>query len=365
MLDEYCASTGLERKYATKVLGGQRGRGGVGSARGARAIYGAEDIAVLRGVSRTALEGCGKRSACPTIGVASGLPWEGNPSLRNSTLTDWIFAPAIPKTAKLNPNSRKEQTLVNAKQTKEAQMLVQVDDFNDRRLADFTHNPPTAVDLKWAATRARLKLAIRELGGKAAIQASGTFSQQTEEKNTLRQDLEDEMRNYNLTAASIAEEKKNPGLMDRFRMPQGNGDGELKTKARAFAAAIRELSLNDEFAAHGHGDVDDAGGAITPDAVLDQMAEEFQTGEGVKGSARSAQAGATQAIKVHLRDGKAAVKTLEAIYSNVYKGDAEMLGAWKTASHVERTNRTAKASPAPVPAVAPAAPVSARTPVTA
>jgi hypothetical protein len=70
------------------------------------------------------------------------------------------------------------------------------------------------------------------------------------------------------------------------------------------------------------------------------------------------QTGATRAIKVHLRDGKAAVRTLEAIYNNVYQDNAEMLGAWRTASHVERTNaRTKPAEPAPVPVTGGGAPV--------
>jgi len=72
------------------------------------------------------------------------------------------------------------------------------------------------------------------------------------------------MRNYNRTAAAIAEATKKPGLMDRFRMPQGSGDEELKAKARAFAAAIRELALNDEFSAHGHGDQDENGNPSHP-----------------------------------------------------------------------------------------------------
>lgn len=239
---------------------------------------------------------------------------------------------------------------MNAKQTKEAQMLVLVDEFNDQRAASFTHKTLTSVDKKFAEASAILKEAIKSLGGKAAIQASGTFGQQTEEKRTLRQDLEDEMRNYNRTAAAIAEATQNPGLMDRFRMPQGSGDGELKTKARAFAAAIRELSLNDEFEAHGHGDEDENGKPLTPDAVLDAMAADFEAGEGSKGNALSVRAGATQAIPVHLREGKGAVKTFDAIYNNVYKDDAGMLGAWKTMSHVERTGASRKAvQPTPAP----------------
>ena len=164
------------------------------------------------------------------------------------------------------------------------------------------------------------------------------------------------MRNYNRTAAAIAEDTKNPALMDRFRMPQGNGDEELKAKARGFARALRDLSLNEAFAGLGHIGEDEEGHALTPDAILEQMAADFQTGAGEQGNALSDQAGATHAIPVHLRRGKGAVKIFDAIYNNVYKGNAEMLGAWKTASHVERAGTTSKAAVKAAPtAVAPTA----------
>jgi len=233
-------------------------------------------------------------------------------------------------------------------QTKEAQALVRIDEFTEQRKGDFTHDPLKPVDRKHAAATEVLKKAIKDLGGKAAIQASGAFSQQTEEKRIMRQDLEDEMRNYIRTTDAIAEETKNPALMDRFRMPAGNGDGELKTKARTFAVAIRELALNDEFAAHGHSGEDADGNALAPDAVLDALADEFQSGEGSQGNARSTRAGATQAIQVHLREGRGAVKTFDAIYHNTYRDNAEMLAAWETVSRVERTGGATTRSGEPV-----------------
>ena len=255
---------------------------------------------------------------------------------------------------------------MNAKQTKEAQRLVRVDEFNDQRAGDFAQTPLTLVDRKFAEASVILKKAIKSLGGKAAIQAGGAFGQQTEEKRTLRQEIEDEMRGYNRSVGAIAEARVNPGLMDRFRMPQGSGDGELKAKARAFAAAIRELSLNDEFAAHGHADEDDNGNPIAPNAVLDRMADDFEAGEGSQGTALSIRAGATSAIPVDLREGKGAVRTFDAIYHNIYKDDAQMLGAWKTVSHLERTGIATKkpvSSPnvpnAPLPATRAAAPALA------
>jgi hypothetical protein len=63
LLNEYCASTGLERKYANKVLRGQRRRGPSGAARGAASRYQAKDIAVLKAVWLEAGQPCGKRLA--------------------------------------------------------------------------------------------------------------------------------------------------------------------------------------------------------------------------------------------------------------------------------------------------------------
>jgi hypothetical protein len=63
LLDEYCQTTGLERKYANKVLRGQRRVGGRGAPRGARSQYEAADIEVLKGVWLAAGQPCGKRLA--------------------------------------------------------------------------------------------------------------------------------------------------------------------------------------------------------------------------------------------------------------------------------------------------------------
>jgi hypothetical protein len=64
LLDEYCRSSGLERKHVIKVLRGQRRRGATtGATRGARSTYGSEDIAVLKAVWLVAGQPCGKRLA--------------------------------------------------------------------------------------------------------------------------------------------------------------------------------------------------------------------------------------------------------------------------------------------------------------
>lgn len=62
--DEYWRSTGLERKYANKVLKGRRRRGqGEAAAPPPREIYTEADIGVLKGMWLYAGQPCGKRLA--------------------------------------------------------------------------------------------------------------------------------------------------------------------------------------------------------------------------------------------------------------------------------------------------------------
>jgi len=82
---------------------------------------------------------------------------------------------------------------------------------------------------------------------------------------------------------------------------------------------------------------------------MDGMAAKFESGQGSQGNALSTRAGATQAIPVQLREGEGAVKIFDAIYHNLYKNDAELLGAWKTVSHVERTGTSVRKAVASAP----------------
>lgn len=63
LLNEYCQTTGLERKYATKVQRGQRRSG----PSGASPTYSGADIAVLKAVWMASGQPCGKRLAGPML----------------------------------------------------------------------------------------------------------------------------------------------------------------------------------------------------------------------------------------------------------------------------------------------------------
>jgi hypothetical protein len=240
------------------------------------------------------------------------------------------------------------------RQRQEMNQFVRAKNWADKRATDFsTAKPPVLA--KFTATGAKLGDAIAGLEKKAALQASGSYGEETESQGVLRGDVEETLRDYNRTAASISEEKKDPSIMDRFRMPTGGGDEDLRTKLRAFADAIEDLGLVEAFEAIGH----DA-----PAAELRQMAEDFRGSEGEQGDALAQQVGATQSIPELIREGRGAVKTFNAMFSLFYKGNVGMLAEWKSASRLERDGGgdaeggtdvgssapVAQPAPAPVPA---------------
>jgi hypothetical protein len=230
---------------------------------------------------------------------------------------------------------------MDAGQTKVAQMAVSAAAFAEGVVAaHFTHTPMTPVDNKHAAALTKLNQAITDLGGKAAIQEGGGFEEKTEEKKTSRHEMEEWARRTNLTAASISEEQEKPEIMDSFRMPHGSGDELLKSRVKGMAKAIGDLGLDSEFAAHG---------LPAHAATLTAAAGNFQTAAGGQATALGDQAGATAAIRPILKRVKSAVKTLHAIYHNVFSGDAEMLGKWRTQSHVEKVPAKKKPATPPPP----------------
>jgi hypothetical protein len=253
-----------------------------------------------------------------------------------------------PHTTRFHPHNVQSRTFPKAnimkkRQQNEAIALLHASEFATDHLADFNHEPLTKVDVKYASARTRLTAAVTALGGKHAIQTGGAFSGETERQHMLREDLHDELEDVRATADSISSETANPALMERFRMPDGKADSRLAAKARAFATAIREFSLNDEFEAHGHG----------PDtaAELEDLADELDGSEGGQSAALGEQAGATASIPEALRNGKAAIKTLHAIVRRVYKNNPAVLAAWEVARHIQRTPRPEKETPpAPNPA---------------
>ena len=286
---------------------------------------------------------------------------------------------------------------MNEGQLKVAQMGVKAQAFVETKASSFNHSPATLVDTTFVQTKRKLDNAITALGGKEAIEMNGGVNEGAVAKSTRPHDLEKLIRDANRTAGAIAEEKSKPEIMDRFRMPHDNGGGDLKTKTRSMtqaiqmrrgfikrtgvkstsrheleellcdtnltagaiaeeqqkpeimdrfriphgtgdgelkiqtllmAQAILDLGLDADFAAHGMGRV--------ASSTLLTAADAFQGNEGDHAPAPAPQVGAPVSIPELLRQIKCAAKTFDSIFHNVFKGDPETLGAWKTASQVEK-----------------------------
>jgi hypothetical protein len=69
LLDEFCQTAGLERKYALKVLRGQRRQVAGGRPRGAPVLYTVKDVGVLKAVWLLGGQPCGKRFAGEMLGL--------------------------------------------------------------------------------------------------------------------------------------------------------------------------------------------------------------------------------------------------------------------------------------------------------
>lgn len=199
--------------------------------------------------------------------------------------------------------------------------------FAEGKVEYFTHTPPKPVDAKHAATIVKANLAITGLGGKQAIQMAGEHGQITENLRSDRGDVGAMLRKINGTMVSVSEETKNPGLMDRFRMPHGNGDTEIATKLEGFADAIDEMGLLAQLEEHN---------LMVTTAGLRQMAKDLKEGGGDQALARGKQAGATASIPELLKTLRECKKTFDAIYQNTYDGDTETLTTWRSVSHVPR-----------------------------
>ncbi len=83
MLDEYCQSTGLDRKYAIKVLGGKRRQGRRRGDPPLREIYPESNVKVLKGVWMSAGQPCGERFSKAMLAL-----WLGSWERRHGELAD-------------------------------------------------------------------------------------------------------------------------------------------------------------------------------------------------------------------------------------------------------------------------------------
>lgn len=178
---------------------------------------------------------------------------------------------------------------------------------------------------------------IDRIAQNAETQQTGTGTTRggATSKEVLRNALFLELKGLNRSAAAIAGSTHKPEIMDHFRMPHGVGDAVLVAKASATADAAE--SLASAFEAHGH----------EPTFADDLRAHIAAIGgaDTTKDSGLQAQAGATEGFGPLLDEAMTKVQQLDAFMHNFYKTNAEKMGEWHTASHVEREKKSKKPEP--------------------
>jgi hypothetical protein len=175
---------------------------------------------------------------------------------------------------------------------------------------------------------------VAELEGHAATQASGGSSarQGTASKAASRAALHDDLEAINRTAVALSVETA--GVGEKFRMPRKASDQVLLATARSFAtdaAALKADFIRYEM----------------PADFLEDLAADIADFEGATSNRNAGvgnQVAATAAIDEAVERGSKAVRQLDSVVRNKFRGDAASLAAWGSASHTERTPRSKQAT---------------------
>lgn len=205
--------------------------------------------------------------------------------------------------------------------------------FGKAKTTDLADAAPDSDGKKKAKAKARAKFGelstlIAAIDTEIAKEQSGGKKQGTTSRGVLRDALTSDLREWNRTAAAIAEDLQRPEIADAFRMPHGNNDTELAGTARAFIKSVTDLALHDAFVEHGlEDDFEDA---------LDERITDFETSQDTQSAAGQAASGAVDALDELVKTGMSLRKSLDALVHNLFKANATIIGEWATASHVER-----------------------------
>ena len=232
---------------------------------------------------------------------------------------------------------------MNAREEARFDAVKRVGTFGIKNASDFTTPVPPALAVTPGQTQAKQLIAALNTPGTGLIAmiAKNSQSQQagtgdyhggSTAKSVLRDALFLEWKGFNRSAGAIAKAQKKPEIMDKFRMPYGVGDEKLTAKTMAMADAAGALAS--DFVTLGH--------EPTFAADLKAHVKAFDEADDSKDAGEQGQAGATAAFGPMLDEAMTKVGLLDAFMHNFYKSNAEKMGEWHTASHVERQTKAKK-----------------------
>ncbi len=232
-------------------------------------------------------------------------------------------------------------------------MMKRVGDFGTERVAEFVPVPPSTTPTKAQTLFTALGLSTDDPDAgsttlmariKAATKGqqsgAGAYHGGTTSKEVQRDGLLLDLRGIIKSAGAIAEAQGKPEIMDTFRLPHTNSNEVLAATARAIADKAEEMSA--AFI-----ELEHPANFVT---ALRQRVAAFESADSDQNVGQENQQGATASIGPLIQEGLTIVKQLDAIMHNKYRSDAEKMGAWLAASHVERAAVSKKKeTPPPTP----------------
>lgn len=205
------------------------------------------------------------------------------------------------------------------------EMFVRVRDFGMAHHALF---PESSIGGQAFAAVARAAAEVeKQTTDKVLAAAEGR-----REKAAARRALRDHMKTIAHTARGVARTLPGAGLT--FAMPKRRSDASLLERARAF---IREgEARHDRFVQHG----------LAPTFVTDlhSLVDTFERAAEVRRQGRRALAGAQAALTSALTAGTDAVRSLDVVVINTFRGDPGALAAWRVARRLQGVSRAASRS---------------------
>jgi hypothetical protein len=240
----------------------------------------------------------------------------------------WLFQAPTAKAARsgqINASNQNRQTYnrntntMTAKTNRKLDMLKRVNRF-------ILEHPITPAPPRLTAAHTEVTTIITALETAAQNQVTG--SGESEGGVDLRAikafELREYLKNVGRTARSL--EVDHPGISPTFRLPRSASYPALKAKTEAVIAAATPLQA--EFV--------DAGLPATFLTDLQALLTAFENGTNLKHEGGITQVQGTAALKAKANLGVKAATRLDASVRNHFRGNPEILAAWKHARRIEK-----------------------------
>lgn len=234
---------------------------------------------------------------------------------------------------------------MNDRETRRYEMFGRVITFGKDRAAEF---PPGSAA---AGHFTKLEEVVADLDAAKATQGSGGGTAKEVLLDALRMDVHNIVR----TARALALEE--PGMADRFRLPDSPSQTALFTTVDAVLGQLQAAPGDspETTAAKQALVARFVGYMLPPDFVTDLAADRATAlaAQDAQESTASASVASTASISVLMREGLKFVTHLDAIVHNRFGRQPDVIRAWQSASHTERAPQREK-KPAGAGAGAPA-----------